>query len=382
MRKTFRKIHLILGLVSGLIVFVEAITGCAWVFQEEIRELVSPAPEVDPQSGTRIGPTEARALATNIFPGQTIHGIMYGKGPEEAVNVIFYDAEPEFYASVFLNPYTGEVLGTEDYLASFFAFVLKGHLYLWLPPTLGVPLVTVGTIIFVLMLITGLILWWPKNKAARKQRLWFRWKETTRWRRKNFDLHAVFGFYVGALAFLVAYSGLVMTLAAVRSFTHTALGGEKSAEFSIPASVARAPLREDGTEPVDQLLGYLETSYPNAEQFEIHFPDSDSASIYVEVTNQRGVFYNADFRFFDQYTLEEIPSPSVYGVYEEATFSDLVLRMNYDVHVGAIGGFPTKILAFLISLLIATLPVTGTLLWIGRIRKKAKAPAKKVALPA
>ncbi|WP_276131846.1 PepSY domain-containing protein [Polluticoccus soli] len=45
--------------------------------------------------------------------------------------------------------------------------------------------------------------------------------------------------------------------------------------------------------------------------------------------------------------------------------------MNYDIHVGAVLGLPGKMLAFFASLIIASLPITGTLIWWGR-RKKSK----------
>ena len=37
--------------------------------------------------------------------------------------------------------------------------------------------------------------------------------------------------------------------------------------------------------------------------------------------------------------------------------------MNYDIHVGAIGGLTGKIIAFIVSLICASLPVTGFLVW-------------------
>jgi len=45
--------------------------------------------------------------------------------------------------------------------------------------------------------------------------------------------------------------------------------------------------------------------------YEIHYPHSDSTSIYVEVSRQEGVHYSADYRFFDANTLNEIETPSV-----------------------------------------------------------------------
>jgi uncharacterized iron-regulated membrane protein len=47
------------------------------------------------------------------------------------------------------------------------------------------------------------------------------------------------------------------------------------------------------------------------------------------------------------------------------------MRMNYDLHTGAVLGLTGKIFAFLISLLIASLPITGFYVWWGRKKKKA-----------
>src|SRR5690606_16600406 len=110
----------------------------------------------------------------------------------------------------------------------------------------------------------------------------------------------------------------------------------------------------------------------NAENIELHYPDSETSSIYIEISNTEGIYYDSDFRFFDQNTLEEIETPGVYGKYKDAEFGEKILRMNYDIHVGAIGGLAGKIIAFLVSLLTATLPVTGVLLWYGRKYKKEK----------
>jgi uncharacterized iron-regulated membrane protein len=48
--------------------------------------------------------------------------------------------------------------------------------------------------------------------------------------------------------------------------------------------------------------------------------------------------------------------------------------MNYDIHTGAIIGLPGKILAFFASLIAASLPVTGFMIWLGRRNKKKKLP--------
>ncbi|WP_222707033.1 PepSY domain-containing protein [Neolewinella aurantiaca] len=99
--------------------------------------------------------------------------------------------------------------------------------------------------------------------------------------------------------------------------------------------------------------------------------------MYIEVSRSEGVIYNNDYRFFDQNTLEELPSNSIYAKYEDADLADMVIRLNYDIHIGSIGGLAGKIIAFFASIIIASLPVTGVLIWYGRRKKSKKRKPKR-----
>ncbi len=57
--------------------------------------------------------------------------------------------------------------------------------------------------------------------------------------------------------------------------------------------------------------------------------------------------------------------------HEDKDLGEKAIAANYDVHVGSILGLPTKIIAFIVSIICASLPVTGFLVWYGR-RKKTK----------
>lgn len=367
-KQTINKIHLWLGLTSGLLVFIIAITGCCWVFKEEIKSLTEENLVIEQQNKAIITPTEAKDFALKIYPDKELHGVLYDD-PTNPIEVIFYQPEPLFYSSVFLNPFTGEVLKKEDHLSGFFAFILDGHLNLWLPENIGNQVVRWTCVVFVFMLISGIILWWPRNKNNQKQRFSFKWKSTTRWRRKNYDLHAIFGFYSSLLAFIIVLTGLVMAFPSVKDVLYFGLGGDKEVTFLVPNSSPKNHALAH--HPIDDLLPQLKLKYPKAKDFEIHYPHTDTSAIYVEVSYTDGVFYNSDFLYFDQNTLLEIPSSTFYGKYNEATIPDKLLRMNYDVHIGAILGLPGKILVFLISLTVASLPITGFLIWYGRRKKKA-----------
>ena len=369
-KKVILRIHGWLGLVTGLVVFIVSVTGCAWVFKEEIESFLSEEASIPAQDQPNVTPTEAKALAETVVPGRAIHGVAYGNS-NDPVEVIFYEYEPVFHQSVFIHPYRPEVLRTVDHRSGFFAWVLDGHQYLWLPPALGTHVVLVSVLLFLVILVSGLLLWWPKNRRAAPARLQFRWKPTTGWRRKNFDLHSVVGLYIYLFAFTLALTGSVMGYGWFYYAVYKSAGGDQNPRFVIPNNVSD-PQALSEVPSVDRLLGQLRAENNGAVSWEIHYPTSDTASVYVEVARQKGVFYNADYRFFDARTLEELDAGSIYGTYEQADFADHMMRSNYDIHVGAIGGFFGKILAFFASLITASLPVTGGLLWWGRRQKQRR----------
>ncbi len=369
-KKIIFQLHKILGLSTGLVVFIVAITGCCWAFKDEIESLYDDYKKVVPQNTPILTPTEAKELAREIFPANSVHGTLFKK-EDDAIEVIFYDAEPEFYQSVFLNPYSGEVIQVDNHLSGFFAFILKGHMRIWLPKAVGEQVVGVSILIFIIIIISGFILWLPKKRKNLKQRIKFDWKKTTRWKRKNFDLHTVLGFYVCSLALILAFTGSMMSYNWLKYAVYKSTGGEKEAHFIIPENENEMG-RRDSKIPMDYLITKLLKENPGAESIELHYPKTAEESIYVEVSNSKGLYYDSDFRFFDQNTLEEIETASIYGKYKNAKVADKIQRMNYDIHIGAIGGITGKIIVFLISLLTASLPVTGVLLWYGRNYKKKK----------
>ena len=362
------QLHKILGLITGLVVFIVAITGCCWAFREEIESLYDDYKKVTPQDKPILTPTKAKEIALEVFPNNSVHGTLFKKG-DDAIEVIFYDAEPEFYQSVFLNPYTGKIIQVDDHLSGFFAFILKGHMRLWLPKDIGEQVVGASILIFILIIISGFILWLPKKRKNLKQRLKFNWEKTTRWKRKNYDLHTIIGFYICSFALILAFTGSVISYNWLKYVVYVSIGGDKVPAFIIPENNSEN-LENSSTIPMDQLIVKLQKESPDAESYELHYPSTKEESIYVEVSNSKGLYYDSDYRFFDQNTLEEIETPAIYGKYKDAKLADKILRMNYDIHIGAIGGIAGKILAFLISLLTATLPVTGVLLWYGRKYKK------------
>jgi uncharacterized iron-regulated membrane protein len=377
LKKVIGKIHLWLGLASGLVVFIMATTACFWVFQQEIRDMTETYRQVEARNLPMIPPSQVYGIAAAEIPGRHIHSVNYGSG-SEALEVLFYEPDPEFYQALFLDPYSGEVLHHKDFEADFFHFMLDGHMYLWLPHEIGKQVTGYATLIFVVMLISGIILWWPKNKKALPQRLKMQWKPTTRWKRKNYDLHNILGFYASAIALVIAITGLVWSFTWVESGLHTMLGGEKSTTFTWPENtVAQAANVSSENPPIDRLWQQMEAEYPEVSAIEMHYPPAENYSIYVYVRYSKDTYWDSEYLYFDNQSLQEIKPEHMYGRLAEASVADKFRLMNYDIHVGAIGGLAGKILAFFTSLIVASLPVTGCMIWWGRHKKDKQKKEKK-----
>lgn len=375
-KKVINYIHLYLGLFSGVIIFIIAITGCLYTFKQEIESLTQPYRFVKPQSKEFFPPSRLKSIAEEQLPGKHIHAVLYGD-TGRAAQVIFFSFEPDYhYYFVFVNPYTGEVLKVKNMESDFFQFILNGHFYLWLPPAIGQPVAATATLIFVVMLTTGIILWWPRNKRSSRQRFTIKW--TARWRRKNYDLHNALGFYAYAIAVVLALTGLVWGFQWFGNAVHKAAGGEKSLLYTDAVSDKTTSMLYD-KEPIDQVWDFMRKEYPRAKFIEVHVPETDSSSIAANANPDDGTYWKMDYRYFDQYTLEELSVDHIYGRFGTAASADKLLRMNYDIHTGAILGFPGKLLAFFASLIVASLPFTGFCIWWGR-RNKTKDPKKKKTL--
>lgn len=373
-RKIFGKVHLWLGLMSGLVVFVVAITGCIYAFQAEIQDLIQPYRFVQVENREMLPPSLLWEKSDQALPEKHLHGIMYYEA-DRAAQAIYFSLEEHYYYFVYLNPYSGEVLKVKDEFADFFRIVLDGHFYMWLPPEIGQPFVASMTLVFLVMMISGLILWWPKNKNAGKQRFSIKWD--AKFRRKNYDLHNVLGFYVMAFGVVFALTGLVWGFQWFRDGLFFATsGGESFVEYYTPAS--NTEVKYQGEIPaIDKVWQIMKEEYPDAEWIEVHPPENEVDAIAANANPDATTFWKMDYRYFDQNTLEELEVSHYWNRLEEATVAEKIMRVNYDLHVGAIAGFPGKIFAFCLSLIIASLPVTGFLVWYGRKKKKLSEKPEK-----
>ncbi|WP_205500631.1 PepSY-associated TM helix domain-containing protein [Rufibacter psychrotolerans] len=373
-------LHLWLGLVSGIVVFIVSITGSFYAFQQEIKDALEPWRFVEAQDKAFVPPSRLLDTAMAYMPGVKPTGLTYSnrEGAAAVGFSSFANGERSFTA-VFMDPYTGKFLQKQQSIGQgefdFFRFIIDGHRALWLPYNIGRPIVGVCTLIFLVLLVTGLVMWWPKrwNKSNRDKSFKIKWSGS--FKRVNYDLHNVLGFYSLLLALALGVTGLVWSFKWFEDGLYyvTSGGQEKPGHHHPHSDTTQAALLANNTvSPLDQAWYKTRAVEPNAQGFYMTpiLEDKEDA-LEVIAYQDHGSWYNRNEYYYDQYTLELF---RVQGDrYEEAGFADKLSLLNYDIHVGAVWGLPGKVLAFCISLICASLPITGFLVWWNK-KKKAKRP--------
>ncbi|MEM9390760.1 MAG: PepSY-associated TM helix domain-containing protein [Bacteroidota bacterium] len=382
-KKLIGKIHLWLGLSSGIIVLIISISGCLLAFEEEIKALIfqyRQEVEVNENAPKKLLSENLHAaqLVAKDIPINRIEVVnernrsyifkRYTFVPDEEAGS-FYWEDTEHYYEVFINPYTAEVVEAKDQTFGFSRFLVSLHIGLLLRHEVGTQIVGYSTLIFVIMLITGLILWWPRNKKAFKVGTWFRWKSDTKWKRKNYDLHQIVGFYSMFLVIFIALTGLMWAFTWFNDGVQWIVNGgdlpEKERQI-IESGADEAVLQQ----PLDIVYYALQTRHPGAHRYHIGLPQDSLGTIGAFVDykdNTRDAFLQ-----FDRYNGVLLQTREKW---EDKTNGEKLMAYNYDIHTGAIGGWVGKTIAFFLSLFSASLPITGFIIWWGR-RNKNQGPGK------
>lgn len=380
-KKIVSKLHLWLGLTIGFFVLVISITGALYVFKDEVQNILRKE---------YIHHNEQNIAQKKILPLKVLeqkveqqtnekyplHWIDIPLDKTKSYKFHYYERNPkawnyfdEFvvYKTAYVNPFTGKVLAMEDEKNGFFNIVKFIHWSFLLKSEWGTYIVGIPVLIFLIMLITGIILWWPKNKKARKQRFWFQWKNVRSWRRKNYDLHSILGFYSSVLALILAITGLFYAFSFMEIFLYFLFsGGEtKYPDFSHIKTKAPIEMRNAGT--LDKIASKVEELYPTASTYSIdlgnkHLDNHEHSNFEVYVKQLDYSYHIYHQIIFDENSGEVLLNRP----HQKKNFGKKFVSANYDIHVGAILGIWGKILAFIVSLICASLPITGFLVWKGR----------------
>lgn len=389
MKKAFRKIHLWLSVPFGLIITVICLSGAALVFEDEVTELCRrDLYYVEKVSGAPL-PVEylIEKVAGTLPDSVAVTGVSISSDAERAYQVNL--SKPR-RASVYVDQYTGEVKGRHE-RAPFFLTMFKLHRWLLdgMKPDGGIfwgkMIVGVSTLMFVFVLISGIVIWWPRTKKALKNSLKIAVGKGRR--RFWYDLHVAGSMYALVLLLAMALTGLTWSFSWYRAGFYKVFGVEmkQRAGHGALQTVHGTPQTAHGTpqtahggksgrNSAEEGRGNREHTSPYACWQQVYEELKAHNAGYKQITVSNGSASVSFERFGNQRAADRYAFNPQDGEITEVTLykdTDASGKMRgwiYSVHVGSWGGMFTRILTFIAALLGGTLPLTGYYLWLRRIR--------------
>ena len=389
MKKAFRKIHLWLSVPFGLIITVICLSGAALVFEDEVTELCRrDLYYVEKVSGAPL-PVEylIEKVAGTLPDSVAVTGVSISSDAERAYQVNL--SKPR-RASVYVDQYTGEVKGRHE-RAPFFLTMFKLHRWLLdgMKPDGGIfwgkMIVGVSTLMFVFVLISGIVIWWPRTKKALKNSLKIAVGKGRR--RFWYDLHVAGGMYALVLLLAMALTGLTWSFSWYRTRFYKVFGvemkqraghGALQTVHGTPQTVHGALQTvhggKSGRNSSEEGRGNREHTSPYACWQQVYEELKARNAGYKQITVSNGSASVSFERFGNQRAADRYAFNPQDGEITEVTLykdTDASGKMRgwiYSVHVGSWGGMFTRILTFIAALLGGTLPLTGYYLWLRRIR--------------
>jgi len=201
--RTIWRWHFYAGLFCIPFVLWLACTGSIYLFKPQIDAWLDRPYEHLAIQGPRASAAAQVEAALAAVPGSNLHDYQLPRTEHSAVQIIVGRGTQEF--RVYVNPYTLQVMKVmnEDHRFTERIFHLHGEL---LMGDKGSWIVETAASWAIIMILTGIYLWWPRNAAGLAGVLYPRLRHGQRifWR----DIHAVTGIWVSLLALGFLFSGL------------------------------------------------------------------------------------------------------------------------------------------------------------------------------
>jgi uncharacterized iron-regulated membrane protein len=335
----------------GPVLLVVAVTGSLYIFKDELERVIYPdLMFVTPQTATIPLDRQATAVA-EAYPGWRVDTVEVEADPTRATSIRIRDQNSQSQR-VYVNPHTGMIQGALGD-SSFFRVVLAIHRQLFIGTTgrIVVELVTCWTII---LLVTGLYLWFPRRREKVRGVLLPRLsaKPYTVLR----DLHSISGALLMPIALTMAGTGLLYTWGWGTLYQAASAASEGRTEKPRSTSAPNASQL-----PLDQAVAIVRERAPGASFVDVQIPAASYAPLVARARiGERNGPRNRVVLTLDRSTGD---------VLSRKTSDQFPLlswwrtTWNYPLHVGSILGTTTKVIWLVACFVLAMLPVLGFWMW-------------------
>lgn len=154
MRRAILTLHLTVALIAGAFLVTLGLTGAVMAFETELGHVLNAHLSYVMVSGTPLSLAEMGTAASRVMPGQRISGFVLPAAPNLSCIVQFRSQ------SVYVNPYTGDVLGVRTAGPDLLSRIHQLHLRLLLTDRhdSGKTIVRWAGVAMLILVATGLYL--------------------------------------------------------------------------------------------------------------------------------------------------------------------------------------------------------------------------------
>jgi uncharacterized iron-regulated membrane protein len=369
-------IHLVAGTVAGVVILTMAVTGALLTFQQSVLRIVE-----HPQRVV-VPPADAPRLDVDLLIARVRDAI-----PDASIAMVTLDSDPAASAMVtygaqrivFVNPYTGEILGTGSTRArAFYRTVTNVHRWLAVE---GEHRATARAITgacntaFLVLAVTGLYLWWPRQWTVKHVGAVTLFRGGLRGKARDFNWHNVIGFWCAPILIVLTASGMVISYPWASNLVYTLTGSPRPAPAARNGSAASGPSNEGsrrgtGADPTSSTTPVLATLVARAEQklptwrtMIVRLPARAGGPVSLSMSDR--AYWNSFAR--STLTLDGTSGAEIrWEPYDKNSLGQKVRGWLRFAHTGELGGLPGEALAGLASAGGAFLVWTGVSLALRR----------------
>ena len=356
-REWFRIIHLWVGLIGGVFIFIICFSGTLLVYQDDVIQMLNKEVYHIEQQDKEVV-VEALISHVEEVTGKSVVNVKKFRDNSKAWHFSVKDSEvkgrPE---TIFVNPYNAEILGNARVLKGkeFFMFNFRLHRWFMMDTSLGRPIVGIFTLVFLLALGTGLVIWFPKKIKNYKNGL--KVKLNANWKRINHDFHNAFGLYASIFLIIMAATGLFWSFEWYKNGMSDLIGAQV---FDRSKPEIKIEKNDDSTIELNPLFAQIRKDLNDYDIITISKPQSDSNAMEVKAYHTGFTTISVpDKYFYNQYNALQVDKQ----LFSNLPFNRQLALSIHDLHLGILFGPLNKFIFFISSLIASLLPVTGFMIY-------------------
>ncbi len=292
--------HLVAGLVSGVVVLIMSVTGVALTYQKQMTSWAD-------LRGLAGGPPSAGAprlsadsLLTRLRSdsGLTPTSIVWRNRPNAPVELVLPQQR-----RLFVNAYTGDALGSGSAgMRKFFRVMTDWHRWLAMSGerrVTGRMITGVSNLAFLVLVLTGIWLWWPRHTTRVAFRNILRFRTGVSSKARDFNWHHVIGFWSFIPLAIIVASGAVISYPWASDLVYRVAGEPPPRRETAPppAAPAAAPTlaagsRDEAARPlvisIDAALATATGRVSDWRTISLTMPRSDTAALAFTIDRGMG----------------------------------------------------------------------------------------------